>query len=518
MDFLFSAATQICSSLQLPKSLQRGLQAIAPRIPAEGVFVNIYVEHLQQICFLAQATADLARPLEMRVELPEIYAEALRNPERPAVLRIDRIEQDPVTHWAAPRLVPEIASFVMVRLQLDGKHLGVAAFYSSRPGAFTPEHADWLAQLHDPLALVTANALLPRIASNNRDLRSENASLQARLRALCPAPDNSLVGSSRVFAQVRKQIDQVAPFDVTVLIQGETGTGKEAVANAIHRHSSRAARPFVKVNCGAIPETLLDSELFGHERGAFTDAHQARRGYFEQADGGTLFLDEIGELSLAGQVRLLRALQTKTINRVGSTSPIKLDVRVIAATHRNLQAMVAAGTFREDLWYRLNVFPIEVPPLRQRPDDIADLAERILESLRDRHQLPRRPAIDPDSLARALRHPWPGNVRELENALERALLKSHDPLSLRLELPELAAPPPPCSPAPALRSPSYDGMARQYFETLLAECGGRIFGPGGAAERAELHPNTLRSRLKKLGIDPADARQRYANAEGSCPR
>lgn len=514
MDFLFSAATQICHSLQLPKSLQGGLQALGEAVPAEGVFVNIYVEHLQQILFLAHATRDSARAVDMRVDLPDVYVEALRRPDRPAVLRVDRIEHDPVTHWVAPRLVPEIASFVMVRMNLEGKHLGVAAFYSRRPGAFSEQHAEWLAQLHDPLALVTANALLPRLADRNRHLRHENASLQARLRALGSEPDDSLVGSSQAFSQVRRQIDQVAPFDVTVLIQGETGTGKEVVANAIHRRSNRAARPFVKVNCGAIPETLLDSELFGHERGAFTDAHQARRGYFEQADGSTLFLDEIGELSAAGQVRLLRALQTKTINRVGSTAPIKLDVRVIAATHRNLEAMVESGAFREDLWYRLNVVPIEVPALRDRPDDILALADRILEGLRERHQLPRRPELDARSRAQALRHGWPGNVRELENALERALLRSPDPQALQLELPESA----PAVSAPQIAAPpeglSYDEMARRYFEALLADCGGRIFGPGGAAERADLHPNTLRSRLKKLGIDPAAARQRYGECAG----
>ncbi|MEG2154602.1 MAG: sigma-54-dependent Fis family transcriptional regulator [Burkholderiaceae bacterium] len=504
MDFLFAAATQICSSLDLAKSLQRGLDAVRHRVPAHGVFVNIFIDHRQQIRFLAHATPSAARALELTVDLPAIYADALRSGRRPAVIRAAQIQDDPVTHWAAPHLVPGIASFVMVRLRLDNRHLGVAVFYSKAANAFTEEHADWLAQLHDPLALVTANALYPLLADRNHDLRAENAFLHARLQALHAPGAGLLVGSSPESALVRKQIEQVAPFDATVLIRGETGTGKEVIANAIHRRSNRAARPFVKVNCGAIPESLLDSELFGHERGAFTDAHQARRGYFEQADGGTLFLDEIGELSLSGQVRLLRALQSKVITRVGGSSEIKLDLRVIAATHRDLSAMVERELFREDLWYRLNVFPIEMPPLRERPSDIIDLVSCFLETLQLKYDLPCLPRLSPASLTAALRHAWPGNVRELENTLERALLRSDDGRLLQLELPAAGvALPAPANLTTAMASGTFDDAARAYLCQILGECQGRIFGHGGAAERAGLHPNTLRSRLKKLGISAA---------------
>jgi hydrogenase-4 transcriptional activator len=236
-----------------------------------------------------------------------------------------------------------------------------------------------------------------------------------------------------------RMVRQVAPLDSPVLLLGETGTGKEVIANAIHYSSPRKDGPFIKVNCGAIPESLLDSELFGHEKGAFTGATSQKRGRFERADKGTIFLDEIGELPAQAQVRLLRVLQTKEIERVGGTTSIPVDVRIISATNRNLQEMIASGRFREDLWFRINVFPIMIPPLRQRREDIPALVHHFVDRISGELQLTERPMLAPGAIERLKAYDcWPGNVRELQNVIERALIQSRGD---RLSFETLSTPP-----------------------------------------------------------------------------
>ncbi len=289
---------------------------------------------------------------------------------------------------------------------------------------------------------------------------------------------------------------------------GETGCGKEVIANAIHELSARAGKPFVKVNCGAIPETLIDSELFGYEKGAFTGAESRKAGYFEQANGGTIFLDEIGELPLSAQVRLLRVLQNSTITRVGGHEQVHLNIRVIAATHRHLQAMVHQGDFREDLWYRLAVFPIDIPSLRQRRTDIPLLVQHFIEQLSARFQLLKLPCIRPEQLAILSQYNWPGNVRELINVLERAIIQNPaGPLDFSFLAPQTEAVAT-ASGQTIVVDPSHAGnqlvpletMTRKYIEHALKVTGGKLYGPGGAAELLDINPNTLRSKMKKLGI------------------
>jgi formate hydrogenlyase transcriptional activator len=331
-----------------------------------------------------------------------------------------------------------------------------------------------------------------------------------------------IVGLNPSLRTMMTRVSMVAATNTNVLITGETGTGKELVARAIHDASPRRDRLLVKVNCAAISAGLVESELFGHERGAFTGAIQRRKGRFELAHGGTLFLDEVGELPLETQVKLLRVLQEREFERVGGSETIRVDVRVVAATNRNLPEMIRAGTFREDLYYRLNVFPVTLPPLRERADDIPLLAHTFLRRLV-------RPAgrairdIAPRAMAALCAYRWPGNVRELENVIERAIvLATGDVLDLDA-LPELTAPPeptplrsvpPPAQPyqaAPVLAGPRPDELApeppptmaeleRSYVEQALAATGWVIEGERGAARRLGLHPNTLRSRLKRWGI------------------
>jgi len=308
-----------------------------------------------------------------------------------------------------------------------------------------------------------------------------------------------IVGNSLALRGVLANISRVAPTDSTVLITGETGTGKELVARAIHKRSVRAPHPFVSVNCDAVPPSLIASELFGHEKGAFTGAVQRRQGRFELAAGGTIFLDEVADLPAETQGALLRVLQEREFERVGGTRPIPVDVRVIAATNRNLETAVADRTFRADLFYRLNVFPIEVPPLRDRKADIPLLVEYFT------HRFANRAGKRIGTIPRATldwfdAYEWPGNIRELQNVIERAVIVSDGP-TLSVDERWLSGAPPRQPSAPASRGTTLEAHERGLIEAALAEAKGRVAGPFGAAAKLGMPPSTLESKIKSLHID-----------------
>ena len=311
-----------------------------------------------------------------------------------------------------------------------------------------------------------------------------------------------------------ERVKAVSDSTVPVLLLGESGTGKEVIARALHEGSARAGNAFVRVNCGAISPELIDSELFGHERGSFTGAVARKRGWFERADGGTLLLDEIGDLPPAAQVRLLRVLQEGSFERVGGEGEVHVDVRIVAATHRDLPAMVQDGRFREDLWYRLSAYPIIVPPLRERLEDIPDLAQHLIEKATQRFGV--RPlTLKPHDIELLRAYPWPGNVRELASVIDRAVLLydgAHLDLHSALERTVFVTPP---TPAPLDTNPnvemSLDSVVTQHIRRVLEMTGGRIEGPGGAAETLRVNPHTLRARMRKLRINWAEFRERTDN-------
>lgn len=309
----------------------------------------------------------------------------------------------------------------------------------------------------------------------------------------------SVIGVSRSIRSVLSDVDRVAPLDSTVLITGETGTGKELIAREIHRRSRRAGGPMIAVHSAALPGGLIASELFGHERGAFTGAVQRRIGRFELAARGTIFLDEIGELPPEMQLALLRVLQERTFERVGGSATLRTDARVIAATNRDLLKMVGEGTFREDLYYRLSVFPIHIPPLRERRDDIPALVEHFTRVFARRFEKPIK-RISKASMARLRNYGWPGNVRELENVIERAVILS--PGDELVVGPGVCATPRNTGGSGALPH-RLDELEKSVIEQTLSDCGGRVGGPGGAAERLGLRPTTFFSKLHKYRIDPA---------------
>ena len=435
-----------------------------------------------------------------------------------------------VTHRQGdPSALAKLAHLVFGRFEGDvlvgplgdpAGHCGVLVFLAPAGRAFDREHVELAQLLLEPFSVSLENDLrLREMAALGAAAEADKRSLLMRLGR--KTLGDTIVGVESGLRAVMERVDLVARSDAPVLIFGETGTGKELVARAIHNRSARHAGPFDRVNCGAIPPELIDSQLFGHERGAFTGAVEGRRGWFERADGGTLFLDEIGELPPAAQVRMLRILQDGWMERVGGEKAINVDVRIVAATHRDLASMVAEGKFREDLWYRIAVFPIVLPPLRERREDIAKLAAHFAERAATRFGLaPAAPT--PEDLTLLVSYPWPGNVRELGAVIDRAAilgdgkrLEVATSLGIDVGTPQKAATggrapgwsgsstaaPTEARPTAARPIEPLNVAVRRHIEAALTISRGRIEGRQGAAALLQINPHTLRAKMRKLGID-----------------
>jgi transcriptional regulator with GAF, ATPase, and Fis domain len=498
--FFKQATLLICSSLEIEVSLQRCLKFISQTLPAHRLYLNIFEPAVGGLRYIAAADLVKGWKMEKILHLPEDLILAIESGQRlQDQMVINRPHEDPMGRIITAEFDLPESSFIAQRMRIEGQRLGVIDLFAQGHDRFTAQHARRFALLREPFAIAMANALRHQeVVELKEQLISDNRYLKSELRSQA---GEEVIGEEGGLRPVMEKVGQIAHLKNTILLLGETGTGKEVIANAIHRLSPRRNAPFIKVNCGAIPENLIDSELFGYEKGAFTGAVKQKRGRFERANKGTIFLDEIGELPPWAQIRLLRVLQTQEIERVGGSPPIKLDIRVIAATHRDLAALVAQGSFREDLWFRINAFPIHIPPLRERPEDIPALVSHFLDKKSKAFNLGPPPQVAPGAMERLARHRWPGNVRELANMVERALIqhrKGHLHFNPGLERTS--------EPSPTLpldrqgNDLALDEVTRRHIERVLGLSRGKVNGPDGAAALLQIHPNTLRNRMQKLGI------------------
>jgi formate hydrogenlyase transcriptional activator len=439
----------------------------------------------------------------MAVPVEGTFLKAALNTRKP--IRLSGFDRKEVPDGILELLGPEGPnSGAVLPLIAGDKVLGAFVVVSKRENAVGEREMDFLTQIAAQVVIGLANALAYKEIDQLRDrLQEEKLYLEDEIRN---EYFDEIVGESPSLMEVLDQVRTVAMTDSTVLVLGETGTGKELIARAIHNTSPRRQKTFVKLNCSAIPTGLLESELFGHERGAFTGAIAQKIGRMELADGGTLFLDEIGDIPMELQPKLLRALQEREFERLGSTRTIKADIRLIAATHRDLKVMVAERQFRSDLFYRLNVFPIKLPPLRDRADDIPRLVRHF--ASKHAHRMNKQIDTIPAETMRALvRWQWPGNIRELENFIERAVILSRGSV-LSVPVSELQAPAPLVAAASAAASVSgqtqvrtFEESEREHILKILRATKGILSGPDGAAARLGLKRTTLQGKMKKLGID-----------------
>ena len=509
-DFFREATLIICGNLEIEKAMSSCVRYLQSFMPVDTMYLDLYERDMGAIRIIAKATAREGRKLDLLAPLPKDAKAVIHEAEAAIaapngkrhlhdIWLINRPESVPTSRTMQKfKGLPESSSIVML-LIIEDKPIGFLIVLAEGKDRYTQKHAHLLSLLKEPFYIALSNTLehrevlllKERLADDNRYLHRELLRLSGE----------DIVGGDFGLKNVMEMVRQVAPLDSPVLLLGETGTGKELVASAIHNASSRREHPFIKVNCGAIPHTLMDSELFGHEKGAFTGAISQKRGRFERAHGGTIFLDEIGELPLDHQVRLLRVLQEKEIERVGGTKPIKVDIRTITATHRDLDAMVREGRFREDLYFRLQVFPIALPPLRERVGDIPALVNHFIRKKSREMKLSTIPSLAHGAIERLMTYQWPGNVRELENAIERALILSRgEPLSfsdIQQSVPQ--------GTGPSLEPIENESMnlslaITRHIRRALEISGGKVEGREGAAELLHINPSTLRHRMRTLGI------------------
>lgn len=498
-DFFREATLRICSSLEIEESLFSTLQFLQNYIPAEEAALAYFDSAKRTVTLNVHADGSGGRLVDLEI----VYSPELRvwveDTIQTEEFILNRADEHPIAMPLLQAMGKAKSSALIVRLIVETFWVGSVVLWASGWDKFSEEHLRLLKQLKRPFFIAMSNSRRYRELLELKELLADdNRYLHEELQRIS---GYDIIGADFGLKEVMEKVRSVATLSSPVLLLGETGVGKEIIAGAIHNASSRRNGPFIKVNCGAIPETLLDSELFGHEKGAFTGAINQKRGRFERASGGTLFLDEIGELPLEAQVRLLRVLQEKEIERVGGTESIEVDIRVIAATHRDLETMIREGTFREDLYFRLQVFPIAIPTLRERHGDIPGLVQHFIHKKAQDLKLAAIPSLAPEAYDQLLAHHWPGNVRELENAVERAIIiKREGPLSFPDLGPQKEAYAAAAPVLPVSGSYNLDQVTAAHIRRVLKVTNGRVEGKEGAAELLGINPATLRHRMRKLQI------------------
>lgn len=501
---LFSTMISMCSFEQVMQCLFSTMEKFVPTSFMICYYVNHHSAHATTLAYAGDLN-EQPRLEATRIHLltHEDRREHSYDKERRIFWHKD-YREDPVIRRNLEAIFPHDFSVMgMVLNETRESHI-IISFVAKNIDGFEREHAELLKYIY-PLCQTVVNKFFPTEEEPLSSLTTPLEQAENALRILreCKGMSHSL-----------RRAEAAAGTDINVLIEGESGVGKDLLAKAVHHLSGRARFPLVICNCGALPENLLDSLLFGHERGAFTGAHGPSKGYFEQAQNGTLFLDEVGELSPAAQTRLLRVLEDRSIRRVGSDRVLPVNVRVLAATNRSLKQEVAGGRFREDLWYRLNHYRIEIPPLRRRREDIPVLARYFCQVSPGLLNIPGRFHLSPESERNMLSAPWPGNVRQLRHVIEEAMVEAsiarRSVLNIHMGGRE-----------EALRETdekkehpiAQDGTGEKMEDDILLEaiksCHGRVSGPLGAAGKLGLHPQTVRARLFRMGLKPKDLREKY---------
>jgi len=505
-EFFREVTLRLCSHLDIEEGLRACMEYLPRTLPADTLYLQRHEPDLDAMHIVARANAQRGERMDVVIpytrEATEAMArarEAWEKGKLPPVLVFNNPREDPVSRCLLEGLGEPFSSVMSMPLVIENQLVGALALLAEGDDRFDEHHAQLYATLKEPFFVAMSNTLKHEEVLRLRDrLADDNRYLN---RELLRISGDEIVGADFGLRDVMRQVRQVAPTESPVLLSGETGVGKDVIANAIHLGSPRRDGPFVPVNCGAIPDGLLDSELFGHEKGAFTGALAKKRGRFERADGGTILLDEIGEMPLDAQVRLLRVLQHREIERVGGTKRIPVDIRIIAATNKDLKNAVREGRFREDLWFRLNVFPITVPPLRERTGDIPALVRHFVERKAAELKTGESTRLAPGAIDDLTRYHWPGNVRELENLVERSMiLHRGEPLEFddlqRPDRPQIDSTPPENVDEPL----GLDTVIENHIRRILKMTDGKIHGIGGAGEVLGINPNTLRYKMKKLGI------------------
>ncbi len=495
----------ICGNLNIEDALYSAYLTLREWLPLDRIYIELFEAELNCLRIISKASdqggeaLDILFPLPKEAKQPTLKAKkTVEKDQSQTIYMINDSEANPVAGFIAEKLSLPRCSIVSMRLSIENEPLGAIIFIAEGAGQYTEEHADLLHMLREPFYIALSNSLRHRNITQLKNLLADdNRFLHQELHRKA---GRNIIGADFGLKGVMEMVRQVAKLDSPVLLLGETGVGKDVIANSIHLYSDRKDNSFIAVNCGGIPENLVDSELFGHEKGAFTGAVSQKRGRFERADGGTIFLDEIGELPFQAQVRLLRVLQDKVIERVGGTNPKKLDIRIIAATNRNLEEMVSNGEFREDLWFRLNVFPIEIPSLRKRLFDIPALVQYFIELKSKDLKFPSIPKIADGAVDYLLNYHWPGNVRELQNIVERAMIiNPKGPISFeKVFYPDGSSVKEKSS--TSKETWNLEEMTALHISKALTKTQGRIHGPDGAANLLGINASTLRNKMNKLGV------------------
>ncbi len=507
--FFHEATKRICGTLDIGQALWQLLLYVRDFVPVEVMFITVYDSGLGIVETIAMADYEGGQETSIKTTLPFASRSALSMEEslkpqtgvEPFFKITERMRDSIIFKPFSEVIGMPDAPALLIQRRMEGHSIGNLVVTNRSGVKYSEENARLLALLNDPSAIAISNYLMLREVLRLKNLLAEdNQFLREELRGQI---GEEIAGADFGLKGVMDLVRSVAPSSTPVLLLGETGVGKEVIANVVHKWSLRKEGPLIKVNCGAIPEGLIDSELFGHEKGAFTGAHAMKRGRFERAHEGTIFLDEIGDLPLEAQSRLLRVLQEKEIERVGGTEPIKVDVRVVAATNRNLEDMLASGKFRQDLYFRIRVFPIVIPPLRDRLFDIPALVEHFIKKNEIELKLSHHPTLAPGAIERLMNYNWPGNVRELQNVIERALILSKEqPLTFEDVKVDIR------SSIPITNMPdnsdgdsiSLNSVISSHISRTLQMTNGRVGGEKGAARLLEINPSTLRKKMRKLGI------------------